>query len=114
MSSMVDLWKWQKRIGYWCEQVFPEQTPESIEAHFQEEAQELSRAVLALCAYGSNPSTLSAVGEEIADCIILLIALAYRLGINASAELAKKMATNFKRKWEYSPKHGYHKKVETP
>lgn len=112
MSSMVDLWKWQQRIGYWAKQTFPDQTPEMIESHFEEEAHELSKAVLAYVVQGANPSTESDVGEEIADCIILLLALADELEINASEHVAKKFAEVIKQKWALDPSKGHHKRVK--
>jgi NTP pyrophosphatase (non-canonical NTP hydrolase) len=104
MSSMVDLWKWQKRIGYWCKQTFPDNTPQTIEAHFQEETQELRRALFSC--------STEAVGEEIADCIILLLSLADELEINASEHVAKKFSEVVKQKWELDPEKGYHKRVK--
>lgn len=107
MSSMVDLWRIQKSIGYWCSKTFPDQNEQTIEAHFQEEANELHHAV-----FGLQIGQERAVGKEIADCIILLLALAEHLGIKASEEVRNKMTENYRAAFEYDPNRGYHKRVK--
>src|SRR5687767_5440483 len=109
MSSMVDLWKLQKQIGHWCGKTFPDQNEQTIDAHFQEEAQELHLAVFTH--HGSRESAREKIGEEIADCIILLLALAENAGIVASEEVRKKMNENYRRKFEMDNVRGYHKRV---
>jgi len=111
MSSMVDLRTVQKQIGSWCGTVFPDQTHQDIEAHFQEEAQELHMAVF--MPFDDEPAEQAEVGEEIADCIILLLALAEHLGIVASEEVKKKMARNVRSDFALDPSKGYHKRVQT-
>jgi len=111
MSSMLDLWRLQKQIGYWCGKVFPDQNHQTIEAHFQEEVQELHMAVF--MPFDDEPTVQAEVGEEIADCIILLLALAENLGIVASQEVNKKMTKNFRSDFALDPSKGYHKKVQT-
>jgi NTP pyrophosphatase (non-canonical NTP hydrolase) len=112
MSSMIDMWKMQTGIGWWCKKTFPDQDVGSISLHFSEEVIELQDSVIEYMRSGANPSTQSAVGEEIADCIILLLALADNLEINAAEHVRKKMQQNYRSKWEYDPALGYHKKVK--
>ena len=70
----------------WTRKTFPDQTPESVMGHLQRELEELA----------ANPYD----GEEQADCVMLLLALADRTGVDPAAELEQKLEINKARRWE--------------
>lgn len=107
-----DLWWLQRSVGMWCKKQFPDQDAGAIALHFSEEAIELQAAVIAYMRHGPNPSTQSAIGEEIADCIILLLTLADHVGVVSSREVRKKMRENYKAKFALDESVGYHKRVK--
>jgi len=74
----------QYAVGEWGKQTFPWQTIESIIAHLKREVKELS----------DDPGT-----EEAADCFLLLLNLAHRLGFDLKEEAEAKFRINRKRKW---------------
>jgi len=84
----------QAEMGTWCDQTFPNATPETIQRHLKKEVQELWDAPKA-----ERP-------EEIADCIMLLLHLAHKDGISARDALRDKFEVCKKRKWGKPDEHG--------
>lgn len=72
-------------IGEWQARTFPTSTPQSVLAHLRKELRELE----------ADPSN----GEELADCIMLLFALATKANLDLSAEIAHKFRINCERSW---------------
>lgn len=93
----------QAVIGLWSRRTFPDNTPRGITNHFQEEAEELVKAVK------SEP--IQKVGEEIADVLMLTLVLADKLGIDAYAEVERKFAEIKDARFVMGP-NGYHKRVK--
>lgn len=109
----------QRELGEWARATFPHGTSESILAHLKEEIGELEAAIQpARSPRGyrtrrASSERYDAIGEEIADCIILLLHLAHRHGIIAEAEVRKKFERNKRRTWESDDNgRGYRKHVE--
>jgi hypothetical protein len=71
MSTTTTLTSLQQRINAWCQETFPEQTPETILAHLREEVVELKERGTA---------------EEAADCLILLLAWSAQSNVPLLAE----------------------------
>ena len=99
-------------IQNWARETFPHQTRESVLAHLEEELTEL-RAALERRTQKGNAETHGAVGDEIADCIILLVALAEVEGLDAYACVEVKHRVNTSRTFAFDPDKGYHKRTGT-
>ena len=72
-------------IGKWAEATFPDSTPETIIIH-------LTREVIELC---KRPAS----GEEMADVLLLLLHLAFKQGVDLTAEVRSKFVINQGRTW---------------
>lgn len=83
----------QYMVGTWADQAFPGATPETIHAHLRREVEELAQAIAA-----TEPNVV-AVGEEIADCVLLLTHLAWQCGLNLRQLLIGKHNLNVSRTW---------------
>jgi NTP pyrophosphatase (non-canonical NTP hydrolase) len=81
----------QHDIGTWGDRTFGQSTPASVVAHFRKEAKEFADA----------PS-----GEELADCVLLLIHWAHKNGLSLRDEVRKKFTINQNRKWGEPDKDG--------
>lgn len=88
-------------VGAWADRTFPDQTDDRLVRHLREEVEELDRAC----------EQLEGIGEAIADCLILLYALAYRHNIDPDAAVRRKHEVNEARVWAFDPTYGYDKKV---
>ncbi len=84
--------KLQDMIGKWGIETFPQQTAESIIAHLVEEVMELDR----------NPTS----EEELADCMILLLNLAYYNKVNLVKAILDKHKINVQREWGERQENG--------
>lgn len=104
----MQLKQWQKRIGTWAKAEFPDHTSQSIAAHTLREAIELAEATgmgiveimdqvsWQLNQYGNKRHD---VGEERADCMILLLTMAEFEGGDIEMELEAKHTVNMVREW---------------
>lgn len=97
-------------IKQWSKETFPNQSSNSVTYHFNEEVTELY-VVTDQVDKGIDVGERS-IGEEIADCIILLCALAGVYDIDVEAAIRTKHEVNKVRKFEFVPKVGYHKRVK--
>lgn len=76
----------QRMIGQWSVSTFGAEVPyAAIIAHLRKEVKELANS--------QEP-------EEAADCLILLLALAHRMGFSLEFEALRKHHVNMMRKWE--------------
>ena len=92
-----------KNIQKWQRSVFPEGTPNSIFAHLTKEIIELSHEVTC---YSFQKSSTSALGEEIADCMILLVGIADRANIDIVKAVKTKHKKNKQRTWGDPDRNG--------
>lgn len=84
--------KIQKTIGIWGDRVFgPVRDPAALVHRAQQELEELKAAVEAGGTF--------AIGDEIADVVILLYRLADRCGLDLDLEVERKNVRNQARKW---------------
>jgi len=88
-------------VGLWAKDTFPNQTADSILTHLEDEVGEL------LEAHGKGVG----VGEEVADCLILLLCYAYYKGIDVEASFLRKHRRNGRRKWGAPDARGVHRHV---
>lgn len=91
-------------IGAWHVETFPNATEEMQAAKLQEEATELRLEL--------NNKNYRFAKEELADCFIVLIGIAVRMGVSYNRlveELEIKHAVNIKRKWTDSNNPGFYK-----
>ena len=93
----------QLSISEWANDAFgPSGSNIRVAARANEEMAELLRA---LTVDDANPKA----PEEIADIVIVLYRLAWRLGVDLHHEIDVKMAINRKREWKLDGSgHGYH------
>lgn len=96
----------QKMVTDWSERTFPASTPESVYKHLKKEVRELG---LAMKFKGKRRKRN--VGEESADCILLLLHLNRKLGNSVYAEVEKKFGVNTRRKWGKPNKDGFQEHV---
>ncbi|MDR1783923.1 MAG: DUF550 domain-containing protein [Dysgonamonadaceae bacterium] len=97
-----------KRINDWAESVFTNQTVLGKAAHLSEEVAELEAAL------ASDPYS-DAAKEELADCLILLYNISFRMRMTASDVIEAinlKMDKNEKRKWAALNEKGYSSHIE--
>lgn len=98
-----------EQIIAWSRRTFPEQTLERLARHLVEEAGELETLL----------DAVEPIGEEVADCGILIIAFLDHLerltaarDIDPNAEMWAKHQRNLQRQWATDPVLGYDKRVE--
>ena len=96
----MDLTTLQQKIGEWAEATFPHHTDQSIGDHLQEEVAELRAALFE----HRNGEPLGGersrdVGEELADCLILLLTMAWRHNVYLLPIVAAKHSINQRRRW---------------
>lgn len=105
--------EFQREIGLWGEATFPDSTPKTIMAHLREEVFELGFEVQDWMDRPGPPSDFGRerIGEELADCYLLLLHLAHRVGIDLDMAAAEKFDTNKTRTW-HDDGRGYAKHVE--
>lgn len=74
----------QKEIGDWGNKTFPQSSPRSVLAHFKKESNELITDETAV---------------EAADCAMLLLHFAHKMGFSLHAQIRQKFEINKGRKW---------------
>jgi NTP pyrophosphatase (non-canonical NTP hydrolase) len=89
----------QDRIGKWAEKTFIYSTPKTIIAHLKREIKELDDAVNLLSINERRDYILRPIAMEIADCVMLLIHLAFKLGIHLLNSVFVKFEIVKKREW---------------
>lgn len=89
---MTDMDTMQRMIGEWADATFPKQTDRSVFQHLREEVAELDMDLRR-----GGPEL---IGEELADCAILLMNLAHLVGVSLADEIGAKHATNAGRTWK--------------
>lgn len=72
-------------VADWADETFPGSQPAAKVAHLRKEVEELE----------ADPTN----GEEMADCLMILVHLARGTGIDLKAELRRKLAINRGRQW---------------
>jgi len=97
--------------GSWANKTFPLSSPQSIIAHFREEAKELD---IAVDVNTDSSESLKEIAEEAADVCLLLFHLCYKLRIDLGLAIVEKFEKNKKkRNWETKPNsEGYFKHTE--
>lgn len=88
----------QADIGDWARKTFPQATDTGTAMHLQREVSEL----LALCHvadFGPIGADINMIAEESADCLILLLNLANRIGFSLADAVTQKMQVNRARQW---------------
>lgn len=103
----------QRLVGEWGERTFPDSTLLSIMAHLREEVSELDFEVRDWTGRPGPATEFGRIriGEEIADCYLLMLHLAHRVGIDLGMAAAEKFAKNQHRTW-HDDGRGYAKHVE--
>jgi NTP pyrophosphatase (non-canonical NTP hydrolase) len=91
----------QRDIAAWARETFPNQTDERIMAHLHEELRELDLGVATL--------NTTEIHDGVADCLILLLCLASRHGVDTVDAVRRKHAMNTHRTWRFDPRKGYDK-----
>lgn len=88
----------QRYIGDWQRSTFgngdSHLAVQGQQKHLEKEVHELALELV-----GSRYRASASVGMEVADCLILLLGMADRLGIDAFELIAAKMIINRSRKW---------------
>jgi NTP pyrophosphatase (non-canonical NTP hydrolase) len=99
----------QQTIAAWADETFGAAGSNArVAARANEEMAELLRA---LTADDNHPKA----AEEIADIVIVLYRLAFRMGVDLHAEIDRKMAVNRTRVWKPdNTGHGYHVREKEP
>lgn len=88
-TSLEDL---QNRVGTWAARTFTKSTNASIVTHLQREVEELAEAA-------TLPGAPQHLGEEAADCAMLLLHLCERNRIDLAYHINRKFAVNQRRQW---------------
>lgn len=86
--SKTDFDKLQEKVGIWGKATFPHSTRNTIIEHLRREVDELELSQ-------SNRTD----AEEVADCMLLLLHLAHRVGFSAETEIRRKFAICQAREW---------------
>ena len=81
----------QREVGEWGDKIFPGGTPHSIVAHLRKEVKKLAES--------HDP-------EEGADCLLLLLHHAHKVGYDLMIEAFKKFKINQNRKWGEPDENG--------
>ena len=109
---MNSLHEFQREVGGWADQTFPDSTPYSIICHLQEEAHEL-RFVIDTALRNYDTVDESGLQGEAADCLLLLLHLAHKRGFDLLRVARQKHDLNSGRTWETDAgEKGYWKHVE--
>src|SRR5215218_7071304 len=92
----------QREVNEWGDETFPDATTASCSRHLVEEAKEL-RWLAINQAVNVFPFDADAIGEEIADVMMLAMQVAGRLGLQVDELIEAKMQKNRTRSWEFDP-----------
>jgi NTP pyrophosphatase (non-canonical NTP hydrolase) len=101
MTKTLD--EFQNEIGAWGDTTFPQSTPDTVLAHFWEEAQEFTAESLSI-----GRGTVHRREEEAADVLLLLLHFAHKTGFSLMDAAENKMTINRKRKWKTEPEPAGH------
>ena len=93
-----------EEIVEWAEATFPKSTYHSVFEHFKSEVKELELAV--------DGDSQDAIADEIADCMMLLYHLSYKLGIEPSEAIFDKFIINQSRSWGEPNELGFCEHIE--
>jgi NTP pyrophosphatase (non-canonical NTP hydrolase) len=93
-------------VGEWAEETFPKSTNASICNHLEREVRELEELCMIPDKYTDSFTLRKELSEEIADCVLLLMHLAHRNGIDIDNAVLSKHAVNVSRKWGEPDKFG--------
>jgi NTP pyrophosphatase (non-canonical NTP hydrolase) len=89
----------QKMVGKWHVETFPDLTVASHLMHMSKELHELTMA----CVVDQKQE---AVMEEAADILLMILALAHRYDFSLVTEARKKFKINLERTWQAKDEHG--------
>lgn len=99
MSSLMEV---QNLIGAWGDKTFPDSTAETVLSHLQEEINELVEANVD---YEKNNKDRI---QEAADCFLLVMQYAHKMGYDILYEAIEKMKINIARDWNTIAEPGGH------
>lgn len=106
----------QTEVGEWAGKTFTEATNKSIIEHLRREVMELDRAALYLRSFNAPRPDADVlrrrVGEEAADCFLLLLHLSHRIGIDLEAVARQKHEINRCRVWSKPDAQGVCSHIE--
>lgn len=97
-KGMLRLRKLQKEIGDWQRETFKKATTYGVYNHMSREMSELNKALNRHVRY-DNEDTYQEVRYELADIIILAVALADLVHVDLDVATKEKMKINKARKW---------------
>lgn len=97
----------QNEVGTWGEQTFPNSTPDTVLAHFEEEVREFVEIAPLM---PDCPQFDEA--EEAADVFLLLLHFAHKKGFSLYQVAERKMAINRARTWKTDAEPAGHFKHE--
>lgn len=89
----------QQAVGEWGEETFPHSTPQSCAAHLEREVRELQYELANLGGRGDWQKARERAQEELADCYLLLLHLAHKLGLDLELAASVKHVINKGREW---------------
>lgn len=90
----------QREVGAWAQQTFPQSTRESVLAHLYDELQELMAADQGEQAEGHTEI------EEAADCYLLLLHYAHKCRFDLEESAMLKHLRNTRRQWGVPDERG--------
>jgi len=89
----------QRSVGEWANQTFARATDASIVAHLRREVAELDTLARWRTERPDIAWNDDNYAEEMADCLLLLLHLAHRNGVNLEEAARRKYAVNRQRHW---------------
>lgn len=107
MRQLSNLDLLQMTVTNWSEKTFPASTSKSIYKHLRKEVDELGLALKAR----NRKRRKRWTGEEVADCILLLMHLSRKQRIMVHREINRKFEINQKRTWGKPNKDGFQEHV---
>lgn len=95
MADGTSLEKLQFQVGQWASSTFSKATNETIIAHLKREIEELDIATI----HAKTNTGLTGIGEEAADCVLLILHLCERNRIDLAYHIKRKHWRNQRRTW---------------
>lgn len=102
---MIDMANLQREVVAWQKKTFPESTIESCIRHLADEFLELEQAVV-------DGEPQERIAEEVADMVLLLIAVCGKAEIELEHAVAWKFMNVRRRTYAFDPARGYSRHVE--